>query len=546
VLIACLVFGSLILTPQEFTQLSKHSVSGAGFYANFTFWQESGYFDSSNESKPLLNLWSLGVEEQFYLFWPVVLIAATKARLHRLPLTAILVVASFALSVLIARSSPSASFYLPHTRMWEPLVGALLACLPVSTSSKSFLGVPTWTLKNVASGIGITFIVMSAAGINGSQSYSGWLGLLPTIGAALIIYGGESAWINRQILSCSVLLQFGLISYALYLWHWPILTFSRLMWGGAMPANMQTVAVMVSILMAGLSFQFIEKPTRNGRNLGFKSVAFIGLMSVVIGIGLLGQRDGSLPFKLTDGPANRIDGVLGHDAFNDYIERTFQSCTASTEVLKRLTACKQSLPSSPHSIALLGDSHAAHLSIGLAEALPKTNVVLYGVSGGSYIKLAPYKAVVQSILDNRQISAVIVAFMWDSNLNGQELRETLETLVSTGKSVYIVDDVPSFSFDPVNCKFARWAGQKATCDEDQRLSWVRLTGYLPALELATSGNPHVKLLNVRKYLCDSSNCYMAKDNVLLYRDNNHLTIEGSRFVGSQIVKDHPGLAWLLP
>jgi len=235
VLIACLAFGWYVLLPHEFKQLGKHIAGGAGFISNFLLWNESGYFDNSADAKPLLHLWSLGIEEQFYIAWPLLLWIAFKTRVNGLLIIIIVGVISFGLNLKQVRADEIATFYSPQTRGWELLIGAGLSYL-VLYPPKFCLGLLSFTetylskkiLKNCISFAGIIAIIAGLFLILRGRHFPGVWPLLPAGGAALIILAGPAAWVNRTILSNRLLVWIGLISFPLYLWHWPLLSFARI------------------------------------------------------------------------------------------------------------------------------------------------------------------------------------------------------------------------------------------------------------------------------------------------------------------------------
>src|SRR5262249_35532771 len=228
-LIVILIFvwgvGLLFFLPANFVTLSKHIVAGAAFAANIVTYFEVGYFDVPASTKPLLHLWSLGVEEQFYLIFPI-LIVLVWLRRSAILILSVIAVASFALNVVAVRYSPSFAFYLPATRFWEFLAGTLLAYDSVKFG---------WTARfetnalreDAASAIGMLMILGGIFIIPAEGNYPGWWAMLPVIGITLIIWAGQHAWINRKILANRRLVFIGLISYPLYLWHWPLLVMGQ-------------------------------------------------------------------------------------------------------------------------------------------------------------------------------------------------------------------------------------------------------------------------------------------------------------------------------
>src|SRR5512132_3488513 len=304
--------GWLALDPTQFAALGKHIVAGAAFAANIVTYFEVGYFDAPATTKPLLHLWSLGVEEQFYLIFPILIVLVWRHRSATLILS-VIAVASFALNVVTVRYSPSFAFFLPLTRFWEFLAGTLLAYDSVKFG---------WTARfeanarrdNAASAIGMLMILVGIFIIS-AEGYPGWWALLPVIGTALMIWAGQHAWINRKILANQKLVYIGLISYPLYLWHWPLLVIGKTIVADYSPLNHHVrtttiVAVALSFVLSWLTYEFVERPIRTRRfSIGLRwvagacaaSLAAVGLVAVMTlqSNGVLGRYPKEIQALLT-------------------------------------------------------------------------------------------------------------------------------------------------------------------------------------------------------------------------------------------------------
>lgn len=309
VLIACFVFGWFALLADEYKQLGKHIAGGAGFISNYLLWNESGYFDNAAETKPLLHLWSLGIEEQFYIIWPLLLWAAWKLRFNLLTITLVVAAISFALNIGTVELDSVATFYSPQTRFWELMAGSILSYM---TQHKQNvyppIGLDKWVskiglsplqetnvkwLRNALSVLGAVLIVIGVLVIKKEYFFPGWWVVLPILGASLIISAGTSAWLNREVLSHRVLVWFGLISFPLYLWHWPLLSFARIIESETPSLEARIAAVFISIVLAWLTYRLVEKPIRFGK---YGKIKTIVLLSLMIAVGYVGyncfKRDG--------------------------------------------------------------------------------------------------------------------------------------------------------------------------------------------------------------------------------------------------------------
>lgn len=283
VLCSSLFFGWLVLVPEELNQLGKHSFFGTIFSSNFILWNEVDYFDNAAETKPLLHLWSLGIEEQFYIVWPLLLWFGWKKRFNLLSLTIVVAVISLYLNLIGIKKDSVATFFSPQTRFWELLFGSILAWtvlygksafknIRLKTDSglnrifyRDEVDSDGKTLKNIISFFGFSLLVYGLWEIDKDFSFPGKWALIPVLGTTFLILAGPQAWINEKILSRRIIVWFGLISFPLYLWHWPILSFARILEGGVPDRSIRIAAVVISILLAWVTVKLIEKPFRFSR-----------------------------------------------------------------------------------------------------------------------------------------------------------------------------------------------------------------------------------------------------------------------------------------
>ena len=351
VLAATLVIGSFVLFPHEYRQLGRHVLGGAGFVSNLLLWSEAGYFDEAAEAKPLLHLWSLGIEEQFYILWPVLLAWSSRARVRLLPVSLLLFAASFVLNVVTTGRDPEAAFYSPGTRLWELMAGSVLACLVV----RGQLPARGAAVRSIA---GAALIVAALTLLDPGSAFPGWWALLPVAGTTLVISGDRAGWCNR-LLSARALVWMGLISFPLYLWHWPLLSFLRIASESATPTReLRVAAVVVSVLLASLTYWFVERPVRTGGHRRLKVWTLSAGLACIAVAGLAASRSvgprGDLPAEVERLAAFQYDYRTAYRSGACFIgavqdARAFGACGGDGQLV------------------LWGDSHAAALPPLLAE-----------------------------------------------------------------------------------------------------------------------------------------------------------------------------------
>ena len=343
VMLCCYGFGWFNLLADEFKLLGKHIAAGASFISNWILWNESGYFDRTSDAKPLLHLWSLGVEEQFYLIWPILAGLCMRWRFSILKVAFAIALATFVINVLIVYSdaNPASAFYLPQARFWELMVGAILAhqfqnklLTNLSARQRDWLSIA-----------GLTLIMTCAFLVSKSKPFPGFWALMPVFGSAALIAAGSNAFCNRIFLSLKPVVWIGLISYPLYLWHWPLLSFQFILRGEEAPVQIRLIIVAISVLLATLTYLLIEKPIRFGKHKGMKALVLVVVML-----------------------------VTGYQGFNTYYRDglVFRLRHLGSRLPPELLALGQN-PSPP----------TAHASRGVAEARATNKPVIY-LWGDSY------------------------------------------------------------------------------------------------------------------------------------------------------------------
>ncbi len=310
VLGVCLVFGWRTMLADDLAHLGKQAAGGAGFVANLVLWSEAGYFDQASASKPLLHLWSLGIEEQFYLAWPLLLWAAWRARLPLMPFILGTAAASFLINLHYQADNPTAAFYSPLSRAWELMIGGMLAHWSSSSGAGerawwgarlSALGIVTGsgaaaTLRSIGSVLGLGLLVFSLAWINSSMPFPGFRAMLPTVGTALLIASGPNTPIARWLLASRPFVWIGLISYPLYLWHWPLLTLAGNAYGTL--GSLERVGLLLAaVVLALLTWKLVERPLRSPHRGGLKVAGLLLGMAVVAAFGLTAWKKEGFPSR---------------------------------------------------------------------------------------------------------------------------------------------------------------------------------------------------------------------------------------------------------
>jgi peptidoglycan/LPS O-acetylase OafA/YrhL len=555
VLLGSYFMGLFSLLIEELKYLGSHIVSGALFISNFKYWYESGYFDSVADTKPLLHLWSLAVEEQFYIAWPFLLWFFHRKHLNFWLLIGLVAVPSFLFNIVqVHYDHLAAAFYSPTSRFWELMLGATIA-----GADRSRLAISPM-LRECQSIVGLLAICFAVAIINSEASFPGWWALLPTAGTALSIASGPYAWLNRTVLSNRALVGIGLISYPLYLWHWPLLSFARIVQGETPPFTDRAIAVALSVILAWITYQFVEKPIRYRTHNAVRTSAVLSALLLAVGFLGIATRIGyrfSVEEPLVVLNQGETVAENGNDVFFDFMLSHFYLCTPDHIQKHSLSLywparCLQSKPSEIKDVAIIGDSHAEDLFVGLAERLKDTNIVTYIQDSLPVRSNKKYEEILDYVVTDKNIHSIIIASLWDvrkkdvpsgSNLEN-ELTTTVDELIRSDKVVYLVTDRPSFSFDPTVCKYWRarlfWRARgKPRCDLARSRFNLQQEEYDKTLIAVANKFSNVHLLDSAYVFCDEALCHMADGGLLLFRDVNHLTLAGSRAVASRWIGQFP-------
>ncbi len=565
VLAATAAFGWIALTPPEFKSLQQHLAASAFFSNNFLLWYESGYFDAPSKAKPLLHLWSLGVEEQFYIVWPWLIFFCWRWRLHRTSIIAIVTILSFAVSIaMVSRGWTAAAFYLPHSRLWQLAAGAWLASLTLDRPDTLRQWLTKRTIANTTATIGAALLVAGFIALGKTAaSYPGWAALVPTIGTLLIIAAGSAAWLNRRLLSAGVAVFIGLISYPLYLWHWPMLSFLSITEQGQASRALILGALALSFVLATLSYLLVERPARSWiQTTTPLRAAAIATLLFAIGATMVGA---TMTGRLL--PSGSVAAVPDEKAPVTLHDR---ACRALTGLQGGY--CQQFFDGpAPIRTALFGDSHAAHLFPGLGARLRDQgeNLIMLGEP------LCPPFLKIERVTEtgdstcaamNRQsfdylagapdIRHIVIAFR-GGIYEGKEatgstaripgtailgrpaleagITETVRQLIALGKRVTLVLPVPGLRFEMSECLGRPWAFAprplRTPCAEPKSEVVADQSWYRHFVEDFATRFP-VAVVDPLTALCDDRYCWAVSGGQPRYSDNNHLGLSGSTTVAA--------------
>lgn len=486
-----------------------------------------------------------------------------KRKFNFLSVTVIVAVLSFALNVKGVGEDLVATFYSPQTRFWELLCGSLLAWATLyrkgamaNIASRIYRrthDADVRKLSNLMASVGVFLLTCGFLGINKGLNFPGLWALIPVTGAVLLITSGPAALINRTVLSNKVLVWFGLISFPLYLWHWPLLSFARIIENDEPHDIIRIAAVAIAIGLAWLTYRFVEQPIRLGKFSRTKVYTLASMMAVIGVAGVCTFALDGFNTRKTSVFTEIYKGDVGHLEYHKYIAAKYFPCTpdaVARDALKweGFIRCVQSKPGADIDVALLGDSHAEHLFLGMAEALPDKNVVFFIRASSLYVDNPEFKTILDTIVASKSIRQVIVTEHWaerykaipDGSTLDTELIKVVDVLSKSGKRVYLADDIPSFPTQPIACKGIRWphSKQKQECQIGVEDVKKQRNVYADALQKVVASRPEVKIISVGDYFCNDRFCSMTNGDNILYRDDNHLNLIGSRYVGKRIVEDH--------
>lgn len=558
VLSACASVGWYVMLSDEFKQLGRHLVGGSLFASNAVLWQESGYFDRPAEAKPLLHLWSLGIEEQFYIVFPLVLWACLRWRLRQLRILLAGALVSLAACIALTSADRVSAFYSPLTRFWELLAGGVLASV-VSNRAPDFwraAGSPVYrsSRQHLASVLGAALIGGSMLTYGGAMNFPGFSAVVPVAGTVLIIAAGPGGLLNRAMLSQRVLVSVGRISYPLYLWHWPLLKFLSIIKGVLINAQWRIGIVCLSFVVAWLTYRFVERPVRWRP----RAVALLLLFLAGIAVFGFGAASGFIAPRQHAQNLERIVNAASDWQFPSpdfpplFYEgnRFFHQRTGRNETT-----------------LFIGDSnveqYAARINSVLRANYSQANSVVIATRGGCLpipgflsdsFPCAPRLDAALRYAQRPEVDTVVIGGYWPSMPNGPYRATALQAIagmiaqLTPTKRVFLLLSIPGGpEFDPRNMfEGSRWT-QLAPKPTPTLFPLSRFRAEHGELlnALSTIGKTHgATVIDPIPFLCDPVTCnVLDPEGSPLYMDEHHIrpsqALRSATFI-DQTLRPQPG------
>jgi peptidoglycan/LPS O-acetylase OafA/YrhL len=586
VLLVCFVTAALVMTGGELRDFSKSAVANIAAVSNLYFWKSANYFSTSAELKPLMMTWSLSVEEQFYLFFPPLLLLMRRYRWRVGLALAALTAVSLLASVWMTSRNPSTAFFLLPSRAWELGVGALLSHHG-SRAALARRAAPAWVGQALGAA-GLLAVLAAVTLYDDTTAFPGLAAALPVLGAAMLI-AAHGSMTNRWILSNKALVFVGLVSYSWYLWHWPMLSFARLVADRPLGVGTALALVALAFLLAIASWRLVERPFRANKAGDAGTLWRYGAATaamLAVGAGL--AAGGGWPQRLPDDfvAIERSAPIPGDVCLVGYGQTALNLSPACVAGAGR------------GSLALIGDSHAAAIAGGLRALASRHGIGFNQLTKAScpalrgvtrrMLNQPPHarecasfnQAALARVRDDPAIKTVVLAGYWsapfDQDAAGQRfvldaqpdaevtpaqsreylrqgLAATVGMMTAAGKAVVLVKDVPMFGFDPVRAvaatliparkAMATVLGMPPSGDGHTAAdSLVINKGDVASAYIDDIGRryPAVMLLDPADTLCAAGRCSYSGRADLYYLDSQHLTA-----VGGRVMLNQPALVALL-
>ena len=545
VLAATAVAAYALMLPNEFLATGRGIVATALFLSNIYFWRQSGYFDGASELKPLLHTWSLAVEEQFYLVFPLVLIGVARWLGGRFVLwISAMVLASFALSVVGLRTSPSTTFYLLPTRVWELGIGALIAAggAPRLAAARN---------RDIAAWIGVALVAYGVLGLSEADPFPGWNALYPCLGASLIIAYGAGTGVG-QLLSRAGPVYVGRISYSLYLWHWPVIVFYRMLHGRELTPTGTATVIALSFALAVLSYHFVETPFRakHFRALPAPRVLWAGAASILACLAVGGAIAGTGgAWRSYPDEVLRVAAYTGYTETPEYVYQFGKGdgCSASgygggDGPTYNREKCLATLPDRKNYL-VIGDSHAGAVWRAISLAFPRGNFIKASVSGcrplldaeGEAPCRETFNYIYREFLPKNRLDGVILVGRWRAT-DFPKVAPTLAHLKKYADNVVVFGPTVEYRGEfPLLLASEKLNGTEGIIEAALDPSKKGLSDELGRIVTAENVGGKVEYVAIYDVICGKDGCLKtAANGVPMQFDYGHLTLEGSELVINRV------------
>jgi len=524
--------GYFILYPDELRLLYKYAASSNLFVTNLVAMRDAGYFDVNAYYKPLLHIWSLGVEEQFYIVFPLIMITLVGLNVLSKGLLFLLVF-SLGVSILYTDQLSGQAYFNPLYRFWELLSGVMLALYEKGYFMSRLKRFPLVNMpaKESLSLIGMLMIIAPSFVLSSSSVFPGYLAIIPVVGTLFIIANGSVTYVGRFLLSHKILVGVGLMSYSLYLWHWPFISFAYILTDGK-PSFSQTFSVIViSFLVSFLTYRYIESRTKLLNNKNYLVSLFFLVTLLGAGFLYIYKSKIGLDFERKN---IVMQGSTGHEFYNQFKVNHKNLCGQGVGFRHECFPGAQD----EILIAVIGDSHADHLGLALASVDKNNKVVVFDIEGLPVKENHRTSILIDKIAEDRRIKFVIFSSYWAGRVSDVDSMKNYfgdfnyfaSILKSSGKSVSFFGGVPDFDFVPESCKYQSKLLRNAKCEQKINLQNSKYLKFASNLREFTK-DKGIFYFDGFNIFCKEASCRMGFNQKLYYRDENHLNENGVIILG---------------